>query len=252
MAIDQSRLQRPFGVGPVLGAAFGLFFGRFAFYFPLALIAFVPAIIAFLIAPPFDPGAPSGVSEVGLAVTSILSLFCAGLLAAFATYAVVMEAKGHRVSWGATLSAATPRIGAVIVASLVVAVIVAVCTLLLVIPGLIAATILWVVIPVVVVERMGPFQSLSRSAALTKGNRWSIFGVIVVLAIINIAVEALIQRGLLPSFARSGNLTPFFVIAFLADMLLQMLHAIAAAYGYFHLKVAKEGADVDQLAEVFA
>jgi hypothetical protein len=54
--------------------------------------------------------------------------------------------------------------------------------LLLVIPGFIAAASLVVAIPACVVERLDAMASLSRSLVLTKGYRWSIFGIFISLA----------------------------------------------------------------------
>ena len=57
-------------------------------------------------------------------------------------------------------------------------------SLLLIIPGLILFTAWYVAIPACVVERLGPWTSLQRSAALTKGNRWKVARLIIVLAVI--------------------------------------------------------------------
>lgn len=254
MAIDASRLNRPFGVGAVTGATFALFFGRFAFYVSLALLTFIPAIAALLLAPGYGEALYGSDAEAGAAtlIAAAISMFCGSLLAALATYAVVMEVKGERVGFGQTIAAAAPRIGAVIVASFIVVIVVAFFLLLLIIPGLIAATILWVVIPIVVVERSGPFTSINRSASLTKGKRWSIFGIILILTIIGIAAEVLLQLLIGPVFHGVGMSTIFLWVAFVVDILFQTLFAVAAAYSYFHLKVLKEGAQVDELAKVFA
>ena len=252
--MDATRLSRPFGVGAVTGATFALFFGRFAFYMSLALLTFIPAIAALILVPGYGEalyGSNTGAEAATLIATAI-SLFCGSLLAALATYAVVMEAKGERVGFGQTIAAAVPRIGAVIIASLLVVIVIAFFLLLLIIPGLIAATILWVVIPVVVVERSGPFAGINRSASLTKGNRWSIFGIIVILTVIGIAFEVFLQLLVGPAFHGSGMSTIFLWVAFAVDVLFQTLFAVAAAYSYFHLRVLKEGAQVDELAKVFA
>lgn len=254
MAIDADRFKRPFGVGAVAGATFALFFGRFVFYISLALVTFIPAIAALILAPGYGQaiygGLNSGTTSTLIAV--VVAMFCGSLLAALATYAVVMEVKGERVGFGQTIAAAGPRIGAVIVASILVAIVIGFCTLLLIIPGLIATTILWVVIPIVVVERIGPFASINRSAALTKGYRWSIFGVIIIFTVINIIVELFMQFAIAPMLLNSNMPDVFFWIALAVDVVFQTLFATAAAYSYFHLKVVKEGAQIDELASVFA
>ena len=51
------------------------------------------------------------------------------------------------------------------------------------IPGLIIYTVLWLVVPVAVVERPGIVASLRRSSMLTKGYRWQIFGMVLILGV---------------------------------------------------------------------
>ena len=195
MAFDSSTLNKPFGVGPVIGSTFALLFGRLPFYGVLAVITF----------------------------HSLEECF----------------------------SAAAPRLLPVIVASILVAIVIALGFVLLIVPGLILATMLWVVIPVIVIERMGPFGSLGRSGELTKGFRWPIFGVVLILFLIGLAIGEGLPRLLLPAMG-PGNVGLYVAINAVIEILLQMLGAIAAAYSYFHLKVAKEGADIDQLSQVFA
>lgn len=48
--------------------------------------------------------------------------------------------------------------------------------MLLIVPGLIAAFMLALGTPACVIEGLGPIESMKRSAFLTKGNRWRIFG----------------------------------------------------------------------------
>jgi hypothetical protein len=48
--------------------------------------------------------------------------------------------------------------------------------ILLLVPGLMLATAWSVSLPALAVERLGPVTALRRSLALTRGNRWSIFG----------------------------------------------------------------------------
>jgi hypothetical protein len=59
--------------------------------------------------------------------------------------------------------------------------------ILLIVPGIILAIMYSLISPVVVLERQGPIESMKRSAALTKGVRWRIFGlalVVMVLALV--------------------------------------------------------------------
>jgi hypothetical protein len=66
---------------------------------------------------------------------------------------------------------------------------IAVGLLLLIVPGLFLLTIWAVFAPVIVVERRG-LDALSRSADLTKGNRWQVFAVILLAFFIGLVITA--------------------------------------------------------------
>ncbi|TIP97719.1 MAG: hypothetical protein E5X61_40330, partial [Mesorhizobium sp.] len=61
--------------------------------------------------------------------------------------------------------------------------------ILLIVPGI----ILWlrwsVAVPVLVQERLGVFGSMARSSDLTKGSRWALFGLFLVMIVAVIAIE---------------------------------------------------------------
>ena len=112
----------------------------------------------------------------------------------------------------------------------------------------IVVTILWVAIPATVVERPGVLRSLRRSAQLTKGSRWRVFGIIVILFVITIVVSAI--EGLLAGAATEsqivGSVLSWIVIAFFSA-----LYAVVSAVSYHDLRIAKEGGDAEQIAAVF-
>src|SRR5262249_50734443 len=54
---------------------------------------------------------------------------------------------------------------------------------LLIVPGFILYTMWFVGFPVCVVERLGPWRSLRRSQELTKGHRWKILGLALLIII---------------------------------------------------------------------
>ena len=83
-------------------------------------------------------------------------------------------------------------------ASVVVGVSVAIGTALFVVPGLILAT-LFCFYGLAVAERgdIGVFEAIDWSLAITRGNRWRLFGLIVLLALINVVGLALAGIGVL-------------------------------------------------------
>ena len=114
---------------------------------------------------------------------------------------------------------------------------------LLVVPGFILWTMWFVAIPACLVEQTGPWKSLSRSAALTKGNRWKIFGMVVVLIIIS-GISMPLINGLQ---AAAGT-----TIGLLANLIWQafvgVVSAVLGVVTYHDLRVANEGVDTDRAA----
>jgi uncharacterized membrane protein len=132
----------------------------------------------------------------------------------------------------------------VIGVAIVAAIAKALAAILLIVPGLIVATMLWVAVPVAVVERPGVMRSLTRSAALTKGSRWQVFGIALLIGIGAIVaayfVAVVFGRGTAGSF-----------VSWLATATITAFAASVTAVGYTTLRFAKEGVGIDEIAAVF-
>ena len=137
--------------------------------------------------------------------------------------------------------------------------------LLLVVPGLILCTMWSVAAPSLITEKRGVFASLQRSRDLTRGNRWSIFGLLVIYFILSLVVSTIAQAlgfasGTTATLAaRMGGavapLTPGVVFSTLLTALANGFQSLLAAAGaaslYYELRSTKEGLAPDQLASVF-
>ena len=127
--------------------------------------------------------------------------------------------------------------------------------LLSLIPMCMVLTVLWVAIPACVVERPGVTESLGRSAALTKGNRWRVFGIIVILMLVNwgISLASNVVTVPLSSFGASAATLAIVggVVGIVTTGLYTALNAVMAAVAYHDLRVAKEGIGIDKIAAVF-
>jgi uncharacterized membrane protein len=124
-------------------------------------------------------------------------------------------------------------------------------SLAIVIPGLIIYTVLWLVVPVTVVERPGIVDSLRRSRALTKGYRWQIFGVILILGMANGVILGLIEEVIAPSEATLSTLLPYVFISLAATAALTAFEAVVTTVTYDRLRTAKEGTATFEIARIF-
>ena len=124
---------------------------------------------------------------------------------------------------------------------------------LLIVPGFMLMTAWTVSVPVLVVEHKGILDSFSRSAELTRGHRWSIFGIIVVFYVCLFIVEFAAR----PFFgvAMVSRLSGMPVAYLLFNTLIGVITSVIAATGvaciYYELRTAKEGIGPEQLASVF-
>ena len=97
---------------------------------------------------------------------------------------------------------------------------------------------------------MGSFE---RSAELTRGRRWSVFGLFVIYAIFMFAVGLVFEAPgqFLLVMSDAGALLYYGVISPIETALLRMIGAAGVAALYVELRQLKEGIGVDALAAVF-
>jgi hypothetical protein len=115
---------------------------------------------------------------------------------------------------------------------------------------LIIVTIYFVTTPICVVEERGPFASMRRSMQLTKGHRWKVFGLWLLL--IALLVIAGILIGLLDFAIRAVGGPVLAAIGGLVwSAFWTAYYAVMVAVTYHDLRVAKEGVDIEQIASVF-
>ncbi len=126
---------------------------------------------------------------------------------------------------------------------------------LLVVPGIMLILRWSAAVPVLVVERAGVLGSLGRSRDLTRGHRWAILGVLVVLALIDLVVFGVIGFGgaaLAASFKGMVSITVAQAINLAVNAMLSAFNGAGSAAIYFELRRAREGGLAVETAEAFA
>lgn len=228
-----SRLQ----TGALLTDLFSIFFANIVPFVLIAFIALVPWVVVFLT----DP------ARLLTQTLAAMLQFALGQLATAAiTLGVYNQLQGKPVSVGACIGVALRRGFRVVLASLLAGFIVGLATLALVIPGLIMAAMLFVAIPVIVVERAGVIEALDRSARLTDGYRWPIFFLMLFFFLLSGIAGFVGSVGVL-------SVGPLAIFGQLAIQgFVTAMHAVAAALVYYRLRQQKEDLDLEQVAKVFA
>lgn len=239
-------------IGRVLQRAFETI-GRNAAGFILLCVALagVPSFAFEWIALSNDPDPADMFSGPGALVNLaawLLSIFTSYLLNAALVRSVILDLSGRPADLGGSLTGALalvlPMIGLVILSGLGIGF----GLILLIVPGIIFY-IMWIVaVPVLVEERAGVLGSMSRSAELTQGSRWRIFGLLLIFIFFNGAMVAVTQaivggeqRPLVLALASAVAATAY-----------ALLGAAMTASLYLELRTVKEGATADGLADIFA
>jgi hypothetical protein len=207
---------------------FEIYRDQFTLLIPAALLVFVPVALI------------SGLIYAG--DVSILGVVIVSAVATIATYwfqGMVVEAardildgrRDHTV--GSLVRSVTPVVAPLVVAGVLAGLGIGIGLILLIVPGLYLLTIWAVIAPVVVIERRGAIESFGRSRELVRGNGWQVFGVIVVLFLLQFIVSSVIQ-------ALANSVSDSFGAYAIADLIVRLLvaplSALAAAVLFFELK----------------
>src|SRR4051794_1697189 len=129
----------------------------------------------------------------GVAVSWIVAVIIGAIVQGVLTRATVAEYEGHRATLAECLRAALPVILPLIAVGLIFGFGIAVGMFLLVVPGIIIMLMWAVAGPAVVVERDGVMMALTRSQELTKGARWKILGLFLVLGALYLVIFMLLS-----------------------------------------------------------
>jgi len=242
--------ESDFRVGGVLSRAMSVLSRHFPLFFAIAFVANLPMILmttgAATATTTTDPGQAIGYLALiffGFALYFVLNILSQAVI----VHAAFQAMRGRPASLAGSLGVGLARFLPLIVLALIAGILFLLATLLLIVPGLILITMWFVGTQVCVVERLGPWTSLKRSAQLTKGHRWKIFGLMLLLIIASVIGSTLIELVLSPfgSFILTAG------ASLIWNAIWGAYYAVAVVVAYHDLRVAKEGIDIEQIASVF-
>ncbi|HEX5896019.1 MAG TPA: hypothetical protein VFY47_06800 [Thermoleophilaceae bacterium] len=210
---------------------FEIYRDQFTLLIPAALVVFVPVAII------------SGLIYAGdVGILGALIVAAIGTIATYWFQGMVVEAardildgrRDHTI--GSLARSTTPVIVPLLIAGILAGIGIGIGLILLIVPGLFLLTIWAVLAPVIVIERSDVMAAFGRSRELVRGNGWQVFGVIVVLFLLQLVVTAVIQ-------ALANDVADSVVGYSVADLLVRLLvaplSALAAAVLYFELKALR-------------
>ncbi len=213
----------------VLGEAWS-YYKRFAGHF--LLIAFVIYLVAAAIV-----ALLSLAGSVGTFIGWLISVIAAFLVQAALVKAVQDVRDGRAdLNLGETVSAVVPYLPAVIAASILAGIGIAIGFALIIVPGLILLTFWSLIVPSIVVGGEGVFGAFRKSWRTVRGYAWHVFGtyvlVFLILIVFNIVLGVILLA--LPIVARnfiSNIVSGTLVAPFLALVVTLVYYRLIAAHG---------------------
>jgi hypothetical protein len=240
-----------FSVGEVLGTGLKIWLKNFVPFTLITLICYIPFAVWFYTSA-FEGHSASRLTFIIAAIVTITNSVATGAI----TYGTVMSLRNTPASIGACISKGFSRA----LPSIFVGILVAICVfagmIALVIPGLIVGCVLYVAVPVSVIEAPGVGGALSRSSALTSGHRWGIFALMVIAFIISAGVDWINTNKVMPWIIAGTTSISTIRIKVVATVLAQYIFlatiaGVMASVSYYLLRSEKEGTNIDQIGSVF-
>lgn len=211
-------------VGGTLERIFELYGQKAAVLLPGALIVFL--IIDLVAAVVYRAGGGLVLALVAAVVELVGLFWYMG-----AVVEAVRESTEHEqpLTMGRLFQSVEDRIWPLIGVGLIAAVCITIGLVIVIIPGLVLATFWAVALPAVVVERKG-IDAFGRSIELVRGNAWRVFGVLLVVVVIQEVVVQVLR------FAGRGNFFAFWGLSLVGNVVTAPLVALAASVLYFELR----------------
>ena len=155
------RNMEHFSVQDILETGVGVYFRNLRTFAPLTLMAGVPII------------APLQVWDSVSAI--FVALLCQFWASVVLMHGVIESLRGEDVSLRNTLRHGARSFMTALLVSVAATVLIIVGSVAFIIPGVVLAMMLYVAVPVAIIERVGVFEALRRSCELTKDYKGRIF-----------------------------------------------------------------------------
>ena len=273
-----------FSIGNVLGKSFAVFTGNLLKFCAVPAILLVPfAIVGFLVGlrgimntvALMQAGQmPGGGFYLTLTALFLLTIIWSCLASAILVSGAFQALRTRTIHLGSAFKRGFASLIPIVMTAIVLGLLITVVAIVCLIPGGIIAAVIgaatsptamiplllvcmvpvfflwaafWLFTPAIVVEGKGIGSSLGRSRELTKGHRWAVFAVVLILLVLNWAIGLVNQYVIAPSL--SAVVSGIFSIVVL--IVWQAYNAIAITVTYYLLRADKEGISIDEIAKVF-
>ena len=252
-----------FNIGRVIKTTFAVLGRNFLPFALIAIVIGLPYIAIYFHFGGFAgirAGADRGQIIARYVVMMGVSVFTHSMTGAALSYGTFQDLSGRRTSLGGCVAGGFAMLPRVVVAGLIYTLLAIVGLALFVVPGLMFVTMLWVLVPVIVVEHPGLLASFGRSRTLTRGRRWGIFGLLTLVFVVQQVVAVVFGAvvGFAVTVSKGPGLETFVTIqewariaGLVVGLLSVMFFSVMSAVGYYYLRAEKEGIAIGDIARVF-
>lgn len=225
----------------IVDAAFTLYRRDFQQYIMIGAIAYSPMIVITLLTQSVT-GTGQTLVVVGV---SIIGLIIATIVGAAVTRMGADVYLGGHADVGRTVSAVLPQVPMLIVGALITMLMVVPGLILLIVPGVYLATRLFAISQIIVLEKLGPVEAVTRSFALTKGRAGHVFLTLLLLYGLYFALSF----GVTLAVALFGSPVLQTVVSSVLSIFCFPILGLAALVLYYDLRIRNEGFDVEHMAQ---
>ncbi len=225
----------PFQIDNVLGAALSTFGRCFPAYVSATIVGGLPVLIVQLALTDHPRPNPDDMPILFmiLGAGSLTSLLAALMVQA----ATLADLGGGKVGLWPALIKSLVRFLPILLAQFLLGLMLGFGFILLIVPGTILLLMFCLSAPVMLAERIGPFASYGRSAALTKGNRLRLFGVFLVVVVVMFIVVLIVSLAL----AFTLDPLPAAVVDYVWQSICSAFLSVLIVICYRSLKAAQVG-----------
>lgn len=252
-------------IGRVIGETFKVLGRNFTTFFVLSLVlvGLPTGVYAFVQGLLIGPDAGTFNADLILwgVLGALVTVVTAAILQGSLIYATVQDMNGAKPSIGESLATGLRAFLPIIAVSILFGLAVALGFLLLIVPGVMLIVAWIVAVPALVADRTGIMGAFGRSRDLTRGNRWRVFGLLIIAwiatvvfslvlgAVTGVSVLAAASDG--DSIQRAAFSPLNIGITVLSQTITYMVTSTGVAVLYVELRRAREGLGPQWLAEIF-
>jgi hypothetical protein len=249
---DSISASGDFRVGDVLARAWNIFTGNMLFFVGVTLVMYVAMGVAIgIVVIPIAFAAASGnAAPVLIAIAIVLAIIVFFGLNTIGQGVLLLGAfqrmRGQPLQVNEALQRAFARSLPLIGLGFLAGLCIILGSLAFIVPGVILFCMWAVAAPACIVEGLGPTASMSRSSDLTRGFRWKIFAIVLLLYVINGIGGQIVELTLGLASSTLASIGGFLWLAAWTA-----LFNCTVVMMYHDLRVAKEGIDTEQIAAIF-